>query len=1575
MKKLTNPNYTDEPIAIIGMSCRFPKAANLATFWGLLAQGIDAITEVPVSRWDSQLLAAAENLEVNHVGLSRGGFLDQVDRFDPLFFGISPKEAVHIDPQQRLILELAWEALEDAGIPPDSLAGTPTGVYLGLMWMDYALLLHHGGSGKFTPHTVLGISHSSAANRVSYSLGLGGPSLAVETASSSSLVAVHLACESLRLGETTLALAGGVSLNLLPDNAVAVFRMGALSPDGRCYTFDSRANGYVRGEGGGIVVLKPLARALSDCDPIYCVIRSSVVNNDGIKSGYTSPSVTAQEALLRKAYERAAIPPSAVDYVELHGTGTALGDPIEAEALGRVLCAGRPAERPLAVGSVKTNIGHLEAAAGIAGLIKTALCIKQEKLPPSLHFAQRSVGISEELPLQVQATLGNWPKASRKATAGVSSFGLGGTNAHVVLEAGPQANRESASVVESSASLKGPFILPLSARSAEALLDLARAYQEFLSQARDESPYEIAYTASVRRSHHAYRLAVRGSSLAEWQAALDAYLKGEPSPSITVGPGPAAPQAKLAFIFSGLGSQWAGMARQLLADEPCFHSAFLNCEAAIREETGRSISHELVSGEIAQWLERPDKIQPVLFAIQVALTALWRSWGIIPNAVIGTSMGEAIAGHVCGALSLKDAVRIVCRRGPLMQRMSGKGAMAVLELEMEAAERVIRPYGNRLGIAASNGPRMTIISGALKAVEAVQAELDRDGIFCRRLKGANAASHSPQMEVLRDDLLAALAELQPRQPTLKMFSTVTAEELTIEPLDAHYWHQNMCRPVLLWPTVQRLQKAGYTLFLEVSPHPVVAQGLREGLSSAGAVYGTLVRERPDKQCMLDTLGALYARGQFVDWKNFYSTGSACVKLPLYPWQRERYWIAESPSNTSVEEKPSAARSLAELSSLAPFLYERKWIEKDAPPPRAGTSSKGVWLVFGHKGSLDAGIQAKLEEREEACVLVQPGERYERVGRDLYTLDPSQLHHYQQLLTDIRSDWGSYKGILHMWGLDSDAEGRSALLALNEGLRMGCTSAFHLATALSKDEARDLPGLWLFTRGAQSLKNEDAPISLSQTPLWGLGRWIAAEHPRISCRRIDLGREDDSTAADALVAQILYVDSEEEILLRHGRRYVARLAQGQVGSHGIRSQQSPSENGTYLIANGCGALGTTAVECLLELGAKHLVLLEKHATSSCQPALLEKLQTAGVKMLRRKVDLASENELAELLAELAAKMPPLRGIIFMAEEIGSHFNEPRAAGLFDAVASVAKEVWNLHSLTQELPLDFFLSCSSIVPLIGAKAPVGGAVANAFLDFFARYQRFLRKPAISIQLGPVIDPEAVNEAPESTKSWLNRGLQAFSQQEGKQLLKALLKMPRGELFAMKLNVRQWVEFHPHLAASPMWAELIRSQMRSGTDTVTKKESFVDVLVAAQPAERQALLERQLLAELSYVLHLDMQRIERQMPFAQLGMDSQMSLELRNRLESNLNIELSATLLLTYPTIETLSRYLLGRLGFAEAATEHEQGLQYKSVAPLSPTGTSTGTGTGTGTGGLGKLSELELLTRLKQEIAMAKKGGSR
>jgi acyl transferase domain-containing protein/NADPH:quinone reductase-like Zn-dependent oxidoreductase/ubiquinone/menaquinone biosynthesis C-methylase UbiE/acyl carrier protein len=863
-------------------------------FWQLLCNGVDAIREIPPDRWDLGTFYDPTPGTPGKTYARWGGFIDSIDQFDAPFFGISPREAAAMDPQQRLLLEVAYEALEDGGQTLERLAGSNTGVFIGISTHDYGQIQStYDDLTSIDTYTATGSVMSITANRISYCFDLRGPSLIVDTACSSALVALHLACHSLWQHESTLALAGGVNVIIGPENFIGFSRLSMLSPDGRCKAFDAHGNGFVRSEGVGVVALKPLAQALADGDPIYAVIRGTAVNQDGRTGGITVPNREAQIAMLHDAYQQAGIAPEHVQYVEAHGTGTAVGDPIETNALGAVLSARRREGSVCLIGSVKSNIGHLEAGAGIAGLIKTALALKHGLVPPNLHLREPNPLIDfAALQLRVPQRLEPWPDtAGHPRLAGVNAFGFGGTNAHIVLSEAPHsALAAPAPVGQVSAS---PSLLPLSARSPEALRALAQAYVAFLQEPSHAalSLQTLGYNLSRRRTHHDHRLALVVQSPQDLRAQLEAFVAGQTPPGLRTGHPVSGQTPKLAFVFTGQGAQWWAMGRQLLEHEPVFRDTIAQCDVFLRRYASWSLLEELRADATCSRLHETAIAQPALFALQAALAALWRAWGVEPEAVVGHSVGEVAAAYVAGVFNLETALRVIFHRGQCMERASSKGQMLGAGLAPDEAEALLCPYGDRVSLAAINSPSAVTLSGEAEALQDIAQTLEQRQVFCSMLR-VEYAFHSAQMEPVHDDLVAALHGLRPQLAQKLIVSTVTAQPAAGPEFEAQYWWQNVRQSVRFGAAIAVLIDQGYRLFVEVGPHPVLTGYVAECLHAkgqAGMALPSLRRQEDERQQMLRSLGALYTAGCPIAWQAWYPQGGESLQLPHYPWQHASYW--------------------------------------------------------------------------------------------------------------------------------------------------------------------------------------------------------------------------------------------------------------------------------------------------------------------------------------------------------------------------------------------------------------------------------------------------------------------------------------------------------------------------------------------------------------------------------------------------------------------------------------------------------------------------------------------------------------
>ena len=889
-----------EPIAIVGIGCRFPGGVrDPEAYWTLLRDGVNAISAVPADRWDAAAYYDSDPNTSGKMYTRAGGFLDAADLFDASFFGISPREAASMDPQQRLLLEVSWDALEHAGEPADRLAGSRTAVYVGICTNDYAHLQVDDPT-RFDLYYGSGIAHSIAAGRLSYVLGLCGPSLSVDTACSSSLVALHLACQSLRSGECEMALVGAVNVMLSPENMITFSQSRMLAADGRCKTFDAAADGFVNAEGCGVVVVKRLSDAIAAGNRILAVVRGTAVNQDGASTGLTAPNGPAQEAVIRDALANGKVEPAHVDYVEAHGTGTVLGDPIEVQALGAVLREGRAADAPLMIGSAKTNIGHLQAAAGMAGLIKVVLALQHQEVPPHLNLERPNPYIPwADLPVIVPTRRTPWPSvAGRRRLAGVSSFGFSGTNAHVILEEAPV-------LPVPPGTDRHTHLLTLSARSATALRRRADDLRQHLATAPDDGLGDICVTANTGRAHLEHRLAIVTSSRTHLEQTLSAYVAGEEPAEVRVGHTRPTEAPPVAFLFPGQGAQYPGMARQLYETEPVFRAALQRCAGTLEGRLKRPLL-EVLYGSAGAALEETACAQPALFALEYALAEMWRGWGVQPTFLIGHSLGELAAATVAGLMAVEDALALVVERGRLMQELMPRGAMVALEgeeAEVATAVAAEAATGGVVAIAAVNGPRSVVISGTEQAVGRVTAALAARNVPGHRLPG-DRAFHSPLLEPVLAPLEAAAARVTYRSPSIGLISTLTGTVVPPAEMErAQYWRDQARGTVRFARAMQTLWARGIRVCIEIGPQPVLI-GLGQRCVAGGVWAGSLRRGRDDWRHLLEALGQLFVTGLRINFDAVDGrVGHRRVSLPTYPFERRRYWLR--PAGPSTQRRPAA----------------------------------------------------------------------------------------------------------------------------------------------------------------------------------------------------------------------------------------------------------------------------------------------------------------------------------------------------------------------------------------------------------------------------------------------------------------------------------------------------------------------------------------------------------------------------------------------------------------------------------------------------------------------------------------------
>lgn len=1460
-----------EPIAIVAVGCRFPGGANSPeAFWRILHDGVDVISEVPADRWDVNSVYDPEPGKPGKTCSRYGGFLDDVDRFDALFFGISPREAARMDPQQRLLLEVAWETLENGGQSPDKLADTKTGVFIGICSNDYVRMTLGCDPKELDMYLATGGSHSIASGRLSYLLGLHGPSISLDTACSSSLIAVHVACLSLRARECRAALAGGVSVMLSPEATIMFSRSGMMAKDGRCKTFDASADGYVRGEGCGMVLLKRLSDAIADGDRILATIQGSAVNQDGRSGGITAPNGVAQQAVIREALAAARLVPEQIDYVETHGSGTSLGDPIEVGALSAVYGAKRPKSDPLYIGSVKTNMGHVEGAAGIAGLIKVVLALQAKQIPPHLHFTEPTPHIPwESTPIEVATKLIPWRSRGQRRTAAVSSFGFSGTNAHVVVAEAvePEAPVDAVS--------RSHHLLTLSAKTAGALQEMAGRYAKHFSDHPELSIRDVCRTANTGRSHFEHRLATVASSLDQLRQTLEACAGDEHPVGVLQGHVDLSRRPEVVFLFAGQGGQYLQMARALYETEPVFRDVVDRCESLVQPYLEIPLSRVLYPQDgQASPLDETQYTHVAMFAVQYGLAQLWRSWGIEPAAVMGHSVGEIAASAVAGGMSMEDGLMLMRERGRLMHSLPNIGTMASLLAGEAEVRPVVERYRDSVAIAAINGPESTVISGERKAVEHILHECEAQGIKTKLLNVSNSF-HSPLVEPVLEEFAAVARQIDYRTPHVAQFCSMRLDWVNEQnALTADYWPYNLRNTVRFSEAMSALHKQGYRIFLEIGPSPtLVGMGSQCVPQAQGLWLPSLRRDRDDWEQILESLGTLYVNGVNVDWPSVDRHRSRPVPLPTYPFQRERFAMDFVPSTAEAKSMADVALSsgeqsllalakagaslraawigspdgsgnggvvrllddqnqvVAEFSCVAPasdtaastqpasvddlnqWTYQVEWEPKSAATGSACSSSKTGknWLLFADHGGVGESLASLLKERGDRCVLVF-SRKTSSMGQVL-TIDPARPDDFRDTIREIidRAE-SALDGIIHLWSLDCPPNELLSSDSLRDAQMLSCGSVLRLVQSLAKNAGTESARLWVVTQGVQAVGNHPAPVQVAQGPVRGLCRVIAMEHPELRCVNVDLDPAGGEKNISSLIQELAADGDETQIALRQGARYVPRFRRTTIDMPPLDPVESRSmffkPDATYLVTGGLGDLGMKTAQWLVARGARHVVLMGRRSPSAAARERLVEIQEPGVNVVVFQGDVSLRRDVERLLAMITESMPPLRGIIHAAGTWkGGVLLQQDLDNLLEVLAPKVEGAWNLHELTRSLPLDFFVSFSSGASVLGAAGLGDYAAANSFLDAIAHYRRAEGLPGSSINWGPWADLGMVRSVTSvDTSRWSEHGMSYIPSELALHALESVIRKGITQVSVLPID---WVKLQaglPSLANSSLVRDLV-------------------------------------------------------------------------------------------------------------------------------------------------------------------------
>ncbi|MEG4941332.1 type I polyketide synthase [Microcoleus sp. F4-D5] len=1335
----------DLEIAVIGMSCRLPGAKNIEEYWQNLLSGVESISRFS----DDELLAEGVKPELfsNPDYVRAGGVLSEIDMFDASFFGFSPSEAKLMDPQQRMFLECAWEAIEKAGYNPEIYDGL-IGVYAGVGINTYLLnnIYQNPDILKLVNlhQLVTANDKDYLPTRVSYKLNLKGPSINVQTACSTSLVAVHLACQSLLNGECDMALVGGVSARV-PHKVGHLYEEGMiLSPDGHCRAFDAEARGTVGGNGVGIVVLKRLSDAIADGDCVHATIKGSAINNDGsLKIGYTAPSIDGQAAVIAEAQAVAGVEPETITYIEAHGTGTNLGDPIEIAALSQAFREKTDRKNFCAIGSVKTNIGHTDAASGVASLIKTVLALKNKTIPPSLHFEKPNPKIDfANSPFYVNNRLSKWETNGFPRRAGVSSFGIGGTNAHIILE--------EALPTEASGESRPWQILVISAKTSDALEQRTKDIAAYFQQEPELNIADAAYTLSMGRQAFNHRRMLVCQQLDEAAIALN---KLEPTQVFTSNIEPK--ERPVVYMFSGQGSQYVNMGRELYDSESIFREQVDRCAELLLPELGIDLRLVLYPSaektEVAARELKQTKIaQPALFVIEYALAQQWQAWGVQPEAAIGHSIGEYVAACIAGVFSLEDALSLVAARGEMMQQMP-IGAMLSIFLPKEKVQTLL---GTELSLATINSQSSCVVSGPVAAVEALEKQLASQDIQCRRLQTSHAF-HSWMMDPMLDGFARRVKQVNLQPPKIPYISNLTGKWITVtQATDPNYWVRHLRETVLFEEGLQNLLPDPDRVLLEVGPGRTLSTlAKRHPDKSTAQLVLTSLRhpqeEQADLAFLLDTLGKLWLAGVKVDWSEFYSRERRHrLPLPTYPFERQRYWISPQKQSQEVGQ-PNRSGEEGKKQDISDWFYTPSWNRSQPGAAKQGKLPASV-LVFIDEYGLGDQLAKQLQEQSREAIAVKIGESFTKLHEGLYAINPREIKDYERLFAELPA---IPKTIVHLWSLAGDDRPPCDWEGIEEVLDRGFYSLLFLAQALGKQNLNDDFQLAVVSNNLQNVTGQER-LRSEQATIIGPVKTIPQEYPTFNCRSIDLeipqaGTEQYQETIDQLMTELKIPASDEVIAYRGQHRWVQTFTPIPLEDKPNEGIQRLTAGGVYLVTGGMGGIGLVLAEYLAQTVQAKLVLIGRSAfpernewsewlathdsaeNVSCKIRKLQELEKFGAEVLPLRADVADFQQMQKAIGRAKQHFGKINGVIHAAGVPGGGLIQQKTREMAEKIlAPKVRGTLILDALLKDTQLDFFVVTSSLNSLIPVLGQVDYCAANAFLDAFAQYKNSKGKFTVSI-----------------------------------------------------------------------------------------------------------------------------------------------------------------------------------------------------------------------------------------------------
>lgn len=1450
-----------EPIAIVGMAMRLPgKIKNATDLWNVLINGIDCIEEIPANRWDKDALFDADPNAPGKLYVKEGGFIEDIEYLDGPFFNISPIELESTDPQQRILLEVTHEACENAGIDVNTLIGSDTGVFIGIDNVDYeAVQLRSKDYKLISGYCYTGTGPTGASGRISYTMGLRGPCMTIDTACSSALTCAHLAAQALRTKECKIAIVGGASIITEPDQTLNFCRLGAMSTEARCKSFDDDANGYIRSEGVCVMVLKRLSDAQKDGDNILAIIKGSAVNQDGKSKRLTAPSTVAQGLMHVAALKNAQLEPTDIDYIEAHGTGTKVGDP--AEVRGLLLAYGkyRTKEKPLIIGAIKSNIGHMECNSGMANVFKVVLALQNDIIPKTIHFKKPNTLIDwENIPLIVAKDNLPWKKNNgQQRFAGTSSFGATGSNAHLIIGDAP----ENPYPKNKQELRKDIFILPLSAKSEQAILDLAKKYADFI-QHSNHALEDICAMASLRRAHFNLREVFVANTKEELIEKLQDFSSNKMYESGFVFE--KSKEVKTIFIFPGQGSQWIGMGKQLYENEVVFRVALDECNQVFKKYVDYDLIEEINKSSEANRLSEIDVVQPVLIAIEIALANLWMSKGIFPDIVIGHSMGEIAAAYVAGNISLDDAAKIITTRSKLMKQLSGKGEMGATDLTVDEANEILKGYEDKLSVAVMNSKNSTVLSGEPTALNEVFAKLEAQGRFNRKVK-VDVASHSTQMDAIKQHLFDALTTLQPTNSTIQFYSTALNQVVKGEELDADYWTKNLRNPVQFGNAINAVLQDTEVAFIEMSPHPILIHSMNENISELEAQAVAIPSFQRDKNELIEfysNIGLLHATDYVFDWTTIYPNIGEFIQLPNYVWQKERYWFDEKPDFTTISTNQNTITK-----DISKNLFSIDWNEINLNPIIEAKNILIVKDTYSHYTVMENALKEK--GCSVTCISLEDS---------LENLQPDIIIHCRSFYKE--SPYSFY-------------------------LECGVLSLQKIVNHFS---AKNLhPKICMITNGSQVINKNDTTVNLNASTITGVLRTIENEHNEFSFLHIDISNEIKEEELKQ-IPNLIFTDKKyKELSVRNNLVFTNTITK--ISEHKIT--QKIRQDATYLVVGGTSGLGLETVKWLSAKNARHIAVISRNGANDATKEIFDQLNQTQI--VEYFADVADAEQIQQAIEKIKNELPQLAGIIFAAGILDDGAFDNLSKQQFQNVIQLkANGAWNLHQLFQNNELDFFALYSSAAGIVGSPGQSNYAAANTFIDQLANYRNANGQSAIAIDFGTIAEVGLSARQENRGERLIEQGVLPIYPSDLPLYFDALILSNASQIMALQIDFEKWATFNTSIKSTNFYKNVVQQQTENSITKNEMQNEFSNLTAHVNH------IKQRIKNYISAVTKISINKIKEDDTFKSIGVDSLLALQIKNKLQEEFLLQLNVAVIWSYPTTNKLADFIAKELKLEDKYT---------------------------------------------------------